>query len=214
MEAKINSHFKSKVVNLLPFIRWNYLEKINPFKEKKILVVGLSKTGTTSLHSAFNILGIDSIHYPQYYELASQDLRFKWHWKFDRSRAFSDIPVVAFLDELLEKYPDSYIVYTSREKTAWLESCRHHFELPAINPKGNALRLKVYGCPVFDSGKFSDVYDQHAEMIKERFKNHPKYVEVKLDQKDKWGELCTLFEVPVPNIDYPHANKNFKNSIL
>ena len=213
MEAKLNNRLESKVVNFLPFIRWNYLERINPFKEKKIFVIGLSKTGTTSLHSAFDILGINSIHYPQYYQLSGQDLEFKWHWKFERSRAFSDIPVIAFLDELLKKYPESCVIYTSREKTTWLESCRKHFELPAINPKGNALRLKVYGCPVFDFEKFSNVYDEHDQMIRERFKDHSRFIEIKLEQKDKWSELCKLLGVSIPSVNYPHANKYQTKSI-
>ena len=201
-------------LDIISFIRWQFLEKINPFRCSKILVVGLSKTGTTSLHDAFSHLGINSIHYPQFYRSVDNSLEFNWHWKFERSRAFSDIPVVVFLDELVEKYPNSYIVYTSRDKVTWLESCRKHFDSPAINPIGNALRLKVYGCPIFDFGKFSDVYDQHTKMIKERFKNHPRFVEVKLEQKDKWSDLCTLLKVPIPTVDYPHANKHFDNNVL
>ena len=214
MEALLNIRLISNIKNIFPFIRWRYLERVNPFKDKKILVVGLSKTGTTSIHDAFEILGIDSIHYPQPYQLIEKDLEFKWHWKFEKSRAFSDIPVVAFLDDLIEKYPDSYVIYTSRNKAAWLESCRKHFEFPAKNAVGKALRLKVYGSPVFDFEKYSIIYDQHAEMIRERFKVHPRFIEVKLEEEDKWGELCRLLEVPIPAIDYPHTNKYLDNSAL
>ena len=214
MEVSACRILLDKIIDIPSFIRWQFLEKINPYKHSKILVVGLSKTGTTSLHDAFLHLGISSVHYPKVYRSTDDSLEFNWHWKFERSRAFSDIPVVAFLDELIEKYPDSCIVYTSRDKAAWLESCRKHFESPAINPIGEALRLKVYGCPVFDYEKYSIIYDQHAKMIRERFENHPRFVEVKLEGKDKWGDLCELFDVPVPAIDYPHTNKHFDNSVL
>ena len=213
MDTVFNNYLIFTIRNISSFIRWHFLERINPLKNKKILVVGLSKTGTTSLHGAFNVLGIESIHYPQYYQLVGHELEFKWHWRFDKSRAFSDIPVIAFLDELLKKYPESCVIYTSREKTTWLESCRKHFELPAINPKGNALRLKVYGCPVFDFEKFSNVYDEHDQMIRERFKDHSRFIEIKLEQKDKWSELCKFLGVSIPSVNYPHANKYQTKSI-
>ena len=36
----------------------------NIYKEPKIFGLGLSKTGTSSLGEALNILGINTIHYP------------------------------------------------------------------------------------------------------------------------------------------------------
>ena len=197
-----------RIKNLPLFIRWSFLEKINPFKEKKLFIVGLSKTGTTSLHDALRLLGIKSIHYPQFYYLdaSKNNLKFKWHWKFERSRAFADIPVVAFLDELIRRYPNAYVIYTSRDKGKWLESCRKHFQELAINPVGEALRLKVYGVSKFDFNLFSERYDKHSKMILERFKDHPNFIEIKLEQKDKWGPLCTFLDIPTPKEDYPHSN--------
>lgn len=210
MEALLNSQIISKARNIFPYIRWNYLEKVNPLKDKKILVVGLSKTGTTSLHDALEILGVKSLHYPQPYHLVGRTLEFKWHWKFERIRAFSDLPVVAFLDDFLKKYPDSYIIYTNRNKATWLESCRKHFELPAINGKGEALRLKVYGSSVFDLELFSKAYDMHAEMIAKRFSEHPNFLEIRVEQKDKWAPLCKFIGVPIPDVDYPFSNQRKK----
>ena len=193
--------------DLLSFIRWNYIEKINPIRAQKIFVVGLSKTGTTSVNDALNILGIESIHYPQFYHLFDGALRFNWHWRFEKARAFSDIPVVAFLDQLLVKYPNSYIIYTSRKKETWLKSCEKHFALASINATGEALRYKIYGSPVFVSDLYSLKYDRHSEFIKEKFKDHAQFLEIKLEDADKWGPLCKLLEIPVPNVDYPHSNK-------
>lgn len=213
MEALYNSSLISRTKNILPFIRWRYLEKVNPLKDKKILVVGLSKTGTTSLHDAFEILGIKSIHYPQPYYLLGQTLEFKWHWKFERVQAYSDIPVVAFLDELIKQYPSSYIIHTTREKASWLRSCEKHFSMPAINPVGEALRVKVYGSPIFDEELFSEKYDRHELLIAEKFKNHPDFIEIKLAQEDKWKGLCELLNVPIPDISYPHSNKYSDKSL-
>ena len=210
MEALSNSQIISKAKNIFPYIRWSYLEKLNPLKDKKILVVGLSKTGTTSLHDALEIVGVKSIHYPQPYRLVGRNLEFKWHWKLERIRAFSDLPVVAFLDDFLKKYPDSYIIYTNRNKGSWLESCRKHFELPAINAKGEALRLKVYGCAVFDLESFSKTYDMHSEMISKIFSGHPNFLEISVEQTDKWTPLCKFIGVPIPDVDYPFSNKRKK----
>ena len=213
MEALLGSFSFSKIKNIFLIVRWSIFERLNPCRDKKILVVGLSKTGTTSLHDAFEILGIKSIHYPQPYRLKNNNLVFKWHWKFERVRAFSDIPVVAFLDDFMNKYPNSYIIYTTREKASWLKSCEKHFNLPAINPVGEALRLKVFGSPIFNEEKFSETYDQHEQLIGEIFKDHPRFIEIKLAQDDKWKDLCEMLDMPIPNIPYPHSNKYIDRSL-
>ena len=207
MEKIASSHSGSKLRNILPYIRWKYLEKVNPRRERKIFVVGLSKTGTTSLHDAFGILGVKSIHYPQCYKLVEGSIRFNWNWRLEQFNAFSDIPVVAFLDDIIASYPDSHIIYTSREKSSWLKSCEKHFESEAINPIGEALREHVYGAPVFDYELFSRKYDHHAELISNKFNTHPRFLELKLESSEKWGPLCRFLKIPVPNIDYPHSNK-------
>jgi hypothetical protein len=210
MEQLFIRRLISRIINIVPFIRWHYLERINPFKDKKILVIGLSKTGTTSLHDALLLLGIESIHYPKFYHLSGDGLRFNWHWRFERARAFSDIPVVAFLDELLNRYPDSYVIYTTREKDTWLKSCESHFEFSAINPTGEALRSKVYGSRVFDSDLYSEKYDVHSNMVAERFRNHPRFLELGLEDSDKWVVLSRFLDTPIPSVEYPHSNKRSK----
>ena len=82
----------------------------------KIFGIGLSKTGTTSLHVALEILGYSSVHYPVTWE------------EFDRYDAAHDITVASRFEELDKLYPGSRFILTLRDLNQWLRSCENHFD--------------------------------------------------------------------------------------
>jgi hypothetical protein len=90
-------------------------------RPSKIFGIGLSRTGTTSLHAALGILGYRSIHYPQLdrlYELV------------DDHDAASDTPVACSYRQLDARYPGSRFILTVRDFRAWLESTRAFADRP------------------------------------------------------------------------------------
>lgn len=124
----------------------------------KVFVIGLSKTGTTSLAKALNLIGFRCSHYPlgamNYYDphyfltqlmnfvgyklfnnpLGIKNYRLKTPCidlsKFDEFDAFADIPITYCYKELDKMYPHSKFILTTRELEPWLKSCRWHMSNP------------------------------------------------------------------------------------
>ena len=94
----------------------------------RILGVGLSKTGTTSLHAALQKLGYTSLHFDEIrlndivYGL-TQDPDFS---RYDDVDAVTDLPSAYFYRELLCAYPQSKAILTLRDPDSWWRSVETH----------------------------------------------------------------------------------------
>src|SRR4030095_6669082 len=93
----------------------------------KIFGIGLSKTGTTSLANALQILGYktrDNIGVTNYVagDLSSIDLDLVG--AFD---ALTDTPIPSFYRELDKRFPGSKFILTVRARDEWLTSCKKQF---------------------------------------------------------------------------------------
>lgn len=108
----------------------------------KVLILGLSRTGTSSLRQAFSDLGIwDVYHFtsvvtenPPDAKLWVRALEWKlegkgtweqgdWDALLGHCMAVSDHPCLTFTDELLEVYPDAKVILTVRDNVdVWHES--------------------------------------------------------------------------------------------
>lgn len=127
-------------------------------KHSKVFAIGLSKTGTTSLAKALNLIGIKCAHYPlgamNYHDLYPRITRimnflgYKFFnypvgihnfrlqkpcidlSYFDEFEAFADIPIAHCYRELDKMYPDSKFILTVRQLEPWLKSCSWHMGKP------------------------------------------------------------------------------------
>ena len=90
----------------------------------KVFGIGLSRTGTSSLHAAFKRLGYRSVHYPPLEGLFNFT---------DACDAAADTTVAVNFKELDKRYPGSKFVFTVRDIEKWLASTRVFFERK--NPK-------------------------------------------------------------------------------
>lgn len=108
----------------------------------KVLVLGLSRTGTSSLRQAFFDLGMSDVyHFTSIVNENPPDAKLwvKAHeWKFEgkgtwtkddwdallgHCMAVSDHPCLTFTDELLEAYPEAKVILTVRDNVdVWHES--------------------------------------------------------------------------------------------
>jgi hypothetical protein len=108
----------------------------------KILILGLSRTGTSSLRQALFDLGISDVYHftsvvsenPRDADLwvraLEAKLQGKGSWTFDdweallgHCMAVSDHPCLTFTEELLEMYPDAQVILTVRDNVdVWHES--------------------------------------------------------------------------------------------
>src|SRR5688572_18590389 len=122
----------------------------------KVFGVGLSKTGTSSLTEALNILGIRSVHFPNdertFEELRCAQYRLS---VLDEYQSVTDTPVAPYFAQLDSAWPGSKFILTVRDKSEWLRSAEAHWEredkvLASRNAKDRAfiefVRASVYGC--------------------------------------------------------------------
>ena len=122
----------------------------------KVFCIGLSRTGTTTLHHFFDKLNIRSLHYsnllfahpqiindsltfrPALKRNFVRDWIFKKEWSvpnqkrlerlFREFQVYSDSPFPSFFPHLDKKFPDSKFIYTYRDERKWLNSMKWMLE--------------------------------------------------------------------------------------
>ena len=171
----------------------------------KILGIGLSRTGTTSLHSAFEILGLRSIHW-----LGDYRLLYRWDAATDSNMALA----YKVLDVI---HPGSKFVLTlRRDLDQWVKSMvfmmqhirQHHvkFDYPAMD------LTKVF-MGLYDTvddyrpEKIIPAYHQHVRQVRSYFRDRPDdLLEMDITQGDGWEKLCPFLGKPIPSQSFPHTN--------
>lgn len=192
--------------------------------QPKVFGIGLSRTGTKSLTSALNILGIKTIHYPDddttLRELIEGNYNLSLLQHFD---GITDITVSPFYPQLDELFPNSKFILTVRNKAEWLKSLEKHWQgRPAFvdydnnSPVNNEIHMNIrrllrsanYGCYEFSCHRLSYVYDQHYQSVIHYFKDRPNDLLV-LDicNGDGWEKLCPFVNKPFVDFPFPFVKK-------
>jgi hypothetical protein len=171
-----------------------------PAGQAKVLGIGLSRTGTTSLTRALEILGLRAVHFPR----SLREVR--------RHDAATDTPVADAFERLDRLFPASRFVYTVREQGAWLASCRWEWAKHQEDFDGSrfisSLHDRLYGGRDFEAARFAHAYGRHEERVLRHFEKRPEDLLV-LDlcgADAGWGRLCAFLGLPVPDVPFPHLN--------
>mgnify|MGYP005842426787 FL=1 len=176
----------------------------------KIFGIGLSKTGTSSLAHALEILGYRVKDYPGIERYIPGDPSCIDPALLERYDALTDTPIPSFYRELDRAYPGSKFILTVREREGWLKSCQKQFtEKLAVkqNEAHNRLFLDLYGTTVFDAEKFSAGYDRFVSGVLEYFRDRPQDLLVMdITGGEGWEKLCPFLGKPVPELPFPKAN--------
>jgi hypothetical protein len=188
-------------------------------KHQKVFGLGLSKTGTSTLTEALNILGIRTIHYPHDEQTFEELKRGEYRLSVLRDyQGVTDTPVAPYYAQFDRAWPGSKFIITLRDKKTWLRSAATHW-LILKNTGRNAsdqgfqtftdfVSAAVYGCIYFNAERFSYAYDLHLRNVREYFANRPNDL-LELDicgGGSGWDELCSFLGVPIPrNVPFPHA---------
>ncbi len=185
----------------------------------KVLGVGLSKTGTTSLYRALSLLGLRSLHYDDRRlndvidgSNAQPDFR-----RYDDVDAVLDIPAAVFYDDLLEAYPDCRCILSVRDEDAWWNSIRAHFndrqpiESRAQNPFKWDLRHFVYGSATATEFLFRKRYREHNQRVRERIPA-ARLLTIDVAAGEGWEKLCPFLGMEAPAAPFPHQNRLSENS--
>ena len=185
--------------------------------QQKVFGLGLSKTGTSSLTEALNLLGVRTVHYPHdeqtLRELRSGQYRLSL---LDNFQGVTDIPVAPFYAELDRAFPGSKFILTVREKEAWLRSCEVHWRLlmqwwenfPEFKIFHEFASARTYGVIQYSRERFSLVYDTHVANVRAYFSERPDDLLVMdICAGDGWEKLCPFLRLDQPHAPFPHANE-------
>ena len=180
----------------------NYVLKRDRPVANKVFGIGLSKTGTTSLNTALDLLGIPSIHLPRSLNQIKD---------FDGA---TDIPIAMAYQELDKLYPGSKFILTIRHLRNWLRSCQIHQQRLEQIFDGQIpdwlkeLTIQCYGQWEFKSAVWSSVYRRHLQSVVKYFQNQKSQLLI-LDicGGQGWQELCSFLGCQAPNLAFPARNK-------
>jgi hypothetical protein len=171
-------------------------------KMPSIFGIGLSKTGTTSLTEALKILGYVSRHWPC--SMSS----------FKHCDALTDITVSCRYKQLDQMFPASKFIYTIRESSSWLESCKAHWikldkkrAESKIPPFAEKAEIAMYGTLQFDELSFTNAYNKHHRSVTEYFRTRPgDLLVLNIVAGEGWEKLCPFLGKPVPLVKFPRSN--------
>jgi hypothetical protein len=197
----------------------------------KVLGVGLGRTGTLSLHRAFEILNLRSIHYDQIrlrdvLDGSNSHPNFR---RYDDVDAVTDIPTAYFYREILDAYPDCKAVLTLRDVDSWWQSSiRHNDQDPVTEPSlwdralsrvststaarlerhrfKTAVRNYVYGSAVPREFLYKRKFLEYNERVRSEIPGHRLLV-MNIIAGDGWELLCPFLGVPIPSEPFPHEHK-------
>lgn len=176
----------------------------------KIFGIGLSKTGTSSLAHALEILGYRTKDYPGIQRYQPGDASCVAPALLDQYDALTDTPIPSFYKELDRAYPGAKFILTVRDMDGWLLSCKKQFTenlARAQNAAHNALFMDLYGCTVFDEARFRAGYERFVQGVMEYFKDRPQDLLVlNVTAGEGWEKLCPFLGKAVPDMPFPKAN--------
>jgi Sulfotransferase domain len=183
---------------------------------QKVFGLGLSKTGTSSLGEALNLLSIKTIHFPHdrrtLAELRAANYKLSI---LEDYQGVVDIPVAPYYAQLDKIYPDSKFILTVRDKHSWLSSIETHWRSRSArmnkNPQYKEFTQFISACVSgslrYNKDRFLYVYDTHVRNVKDYFQSRPEDLLI-LDicGGDGWEKLCSFLGLPIPEARFPHAN--------
>lgn len=187
-----------------------------PRYKPKVFVVGLNKTGTTSLGDALWTLGYKRLGWK---DILSRKLFHDWYSGNLRhliglSRtydAFEDLPWSFMYEEMAEMYPDAKFILSVRSsEEKWWRSIYVH-----VNRNGWIGHELLYGSQFASNDTkedFLSVYRNHNEAVREYFSDQPgRLLELRIDDGLRWEELCQfLGKIEVPMQSFPKSNPKDK----
>ncbi|MFW6281311.1 MAG: sulfotransferase family protein [bacterium] len=187
---------------------------------KKLICIGLQKTGTSSFTEAAKILGFKPAIHGGAEKYNKPDLQLYAEGEtnkivdtLSKYNSMSDVPGALVWRELYEKHPNSYFILTTRSSPEkWWTSVYNHYSSkdPDHECRHEYSSYVLYGIWRLNKGykdKCISVYNKHNEEIRNFFKNKNNFTEICIDTDNKWEKLCGLLNMRIPKKPYPHKNK-------
>ena len=197
----------------------------------KVIGAGFGRTGTLSLKTALEALGVGPCYHmaevfahPEHlalWEAAARGEAVDWRGLFEGWGATVDWPGCNFYREILEAHPEAKVLLSVRDPARWYASCydtiyslNRLFPMRVILPRmprmaGPIRMAKAVVWQGSFGGRFED--REHAIGV---FLAHIAAVQATVpadrllvyDVQEGWEPLCAFLGVPVPARPFPHVN--------
>ncbi|WPG98773.1 Hypothetical protein R9X50_00156900 [Acrodontium crateriforme] len=194
----------------------NSFEVPAPSLRSKVFIIGLSKTGTTSIGDALDLLGYKRLGWKN---VRSRQLVHTWangdhDGLISQTRyydALEDLPWPLMYQQMASLYPDAkFLLSLRKDEQTWLRSMRTHVS------RGPWLPYKYfYGAEEVDGNEeiVLQSYRNHTANVRAFFRDQPhRYAELVIDSSSEanWDALCQIAECPGgrgPGVDFPRSNQ-------
>jgi len=194
----------------------------------EIIGAGFGRTGTHSLALALERLGLGPCYnllevpknqgHVEIWNQAMEGRPVDWQQLFGAYQSTVEWPSVAFIDELVEQFPNAKVILTVREAESWYESASRTIfeglELSAHNPDpirrehgglGRRLILEhTFHGRQREKEYAIAVYQKHIQYVIEMV---PQERLLQFNVKDGWEPLCKFLNEPVPKEAFPRLNE-------
>ncbi len=177
--------------------------------KEKVLVIGLSKTGTSSLKQMLTELGYRVcgprkalLREVRKGNLAALDP------VLDEFDAFEDWPWPLAYRHAHARYGARarFILSTRITAEKWFRSIENHGygTSPFKSMRDSYGRYRPFG----REAEFTRIYEGHNAAVRDYFAGNPgQFIELCLERGDGWEKLCGFLGRPVPDAAVPHRNR-------
>jgi len=194
----------SILINQKPPKQLPTINNINP----KIFIIGLPRTGTTSISVAMLELGFKVAH-----------TAFTKH-AFELADVISDAPCFADYQQLDILFPNSKFIYLQRDLSLWIPSMQRLLNkmaehlLPKTGHFSPVLKRAfsiTFGDKLHTSCSeehLSNCYLKHQQQVQDYFKERDNLLNINLSDKNSYLKLCDFLSLTCDKeLGFPHLNK-------
>ena len=125
-------------------------------------------------------------------------------------RSFEDRPwnIWDLYQHLDSTYSDSKFILTERDPESWWRSVHRWLTVSKVDQtKKLSLYLDHLKVEKLDKTLFIDAYLEHNRKVKTYFEGRSNLLVMNLEKGDEWNVLCDFLGCPVPDIPFPHRNR-------
>ena len=170
----------------------------------RVVGTGLGRTGTKSMQTALNMLGVGPCHHmvevfqrPESMEqwIAAAAGQPDWDAIFEGYHAVVDNPGAAHWRALVAYYPEARVLHTVRDADSWFDSTQATIFAPDSGALSQGPAMPFFRTVI---DVFGDTEAVIAEVPAERL--------LVFQVGEGWDRLCPFLGVPVPAEPYPSEN--------
>jgi hypothetical protein len=180
-----------------------------------MFVVGMNKTGTSTMKGCFEILGWNPVAGPTTPGGAGR-LFNNITRRGDYEPALRVVPgylgfedrpwnVWEMYQHAANRFPDSRFILTRREPRSWWRSV--HNWLTIKKPQMVETYTIHLRADAFTERGFVRAYERHNDDITRFFEGTGRLLTLDVTDGGEWAQICPFLGVPVPDEPFPHRNR-------